>query len=343
MTAPGDRTDRRRWAVLLLILGTVGLVGWRLLVGREVGPEGEIVVTFGWPESAAATLRVTAATAALLAGATLGLSGLAFQVLLRNPLASPWILGISSGAGFGMMLALALVQLGGFAAGLGQGLLWGAGLPAAALGAMLALGLVAMLARAMGGFDPVGLVLGGVIVGAIFGAGTMLLQYIVPSGVRGDLIGWMMGRIPEIVPGWLMPVGILFVLATLGAGLRGRRMLDAACLGEDEARSVGVPIDGLRLALFLVGGGLAAFSVVLVGPIAFVGLLGPHAARLLVGPTHGRLIPMTAVCGGSLLLAAEAIRQMIDLGWGRLPVGVVTVLIGGPAFLWLLLRRRSVL
>ncbi|MEE2972042.1 MAG: iron ABC transporter permease [Planctomycetota bacterium] len=343
MTAADGGAGRRRVGLAFLVLGTAALVLWRLMVGREVDDGGRIVVTLGWPEAAALTLRMTATWSALLAGAALGLSGLAFQVLLRNPLASPWILGISSGAGFGMMLALALVQLGGIAAGLGQGLLWGAGLPSAALGALLALALVAMLARAMGGFDPVGLVLGGVIVGAIFGAGTMLLQYTVPSGVRGDLIGWMMGRIPEIVPGWLLVVGGILVLASLGAGLFGRRMLDAACLGEDEARSVGVPIDGLRIGLFLVGGGLAAFSVVLVGPIAFIGLLGPHAARLLGGPTHGRLIPTTAVCGGSLLLAAEAIRQMIDLGWGRLPVGVVTVLIGGPAFLWLLLRRRSVL
>lgn len=337
------RTGRRRWAGMVLILGVLALVVWRLLVGRQVGLDGEVVVTLGWPEAAALSLRSTAAISALLAGAALGLSGLAFQVLLRNPLASPWILGISGGAGFGMMLALTLVQIGGVAAGIGQGLLWGAGLPAAAFGAILAMILVAILARAMGGFDPVGLVLGGVIVGAIFGAGTMLLQYMVPNGVRGDLIGWMMGRVPEIVPAWLAPVGATLVLSSLLAGCFGRRMLDAACLGEDEARSVGVPIDGLRAALFLIGGGLAAFSVVLVGPIAFVGLLGPHAARLLAGPTHGRLVPATALCGGGLLLAADAIRQMIDLGWGRLPVGVLTVLIGGPTFLWLLLRRRTVL
>ena len=315
------------------------LAGLRLLVGRSLDEAGDVVPTFGVPDQMVLGLRMSATAAALLAGAALGLSGLAFQVLLRNPLASPWILGVSGGAGFGVMLASFLVQLGGLAAGVGGVLLWGAGLPAAAGGALLAVLVVAALARAMGGFDPVGLVLCGVIVGAIFGAGTMLLQHMVPSGVRGDFVGWMMGRIPEVVPSWLLLTGGILVGLVIVIGMVAAAMLDAACLGDDEARSVGVPLDGVRRGLFLVGGGLAAFAVVLVGPIAFVGLLAPHAARLIVGPRHRRLVIGTAVAGGGVLLLADAGRQLVDFGWGRLPVGVVTVLIGGPAFLALLLRR----
>lgn len=341
MNEPRAATDRSDswWGPLAMLLLVIGLAALRLLVGRSLDDAGNVVPTFGVPGQMVLGLRLSATTAALVAGAALGLSGLAFQVLLRNPLASPWILGVSGGAGFGVMLASFLVQLGGVAAGVGGVLLWGAGLPAAAGGAFLAVLVVAALARSMGGFDPVGLVLCGVIVGAIFGAGTMLLQHMVPSGVRGDFVGWMMGRIPEVVPVWLLLSGGVLVGIVVGIGAVAAPMLDAACLGDDEARSVGVPLDGVRRGLFLAGGGLAAFAVVLVGPIAFVGLLAPHAARLIVGPRHRRLVIGTAVAGGGVLLLADAGRQLVDFGWGRLPVGVVTVLIGGPAFLGLLLRR----
>lgn len=339
MTASTRRSGGRGLLGLVVLGGLV--IAARLLVGRTIGDGGGVVMTFGLPGSEIFMVRGSAAMAAVLAGAGLGLSGLCFQVLLRNPLASPWVLGVSSGAGFGLMTATWMSLTGGVLGGMGGLLLAFAGMPAAALGALLAIGVVWMLSRRLGTFDPVTLVLCGVITSATFAAGIMLLQHLVPNGVRGDLVSWMMGRIPEVSPWWLLAVTGGLVIIGFGFGLRFAAALDAACLTEDEARSVGVPIDRLRHGLLLAGGLLAAASVVLVGPIAFVGLLAPHAARLMVGPRHRLLVPGTVLAGAGVLLGADAVRQFIDLGGGRLPVGVVTSLVGGPVFLWLLLRRGS--
>ncbi|MDE0889925.1 MAG: iron ABC transporter permease [Phycisphaerales bacterium] len=339
MTGLGRKSGGRGLLWLAIIGGFVILA--RLLVGRSIDGAGDVLMTFGFPASEILMIRGSAATAAVLAGAGLGLSGLCFQVLLRNPLASPWVLGVSSGAGFGLMTATWMSLAGGMLGGVGGLLLAFAGMPAAALGALLAIGVVWLLSRRLGTFDPVTLVLCGVIASATFGAGIMLLQHLVPNGVRGDLVSWMMGRIPEVSPGWLLATIGGLVIAGFGFGLRFASALDAACLTEDEARSVGVPVDRLRHGLLLSGGLLAAASVVLVGPIAFVGLLAPHAARLVVGPRHHLLVPGTVLAGAGVLLGADAVRQFIDLGGGRLPVGVVTSLVGGPVFLWLLLRRGS--
>ena len=331
---------RHRGLVVLLLVG-LGAVAGRLLVGRGVDADGLATTVFGFPGATLLEIRLSTVLAGAIAGAALGLSGLSFQILLRNPLASPWVLGVSSGAGFGLMLAMWLARLGGVAAVVGSGLLAGAGIPASALGALLAISIVWMLSRRLGGFDPVGLVLCGVVTSATFGAGIMLLQHLVPSGVRGDLVGWMMGRIPELAPTWLLTVGGVAVAAASVAAWRAAPLLDASSLGDDEARSIGVPLDAMRWWLLMAGGALAAIAVVLVGPIAFVGLLAPHAGRRLAGAGHRGVVLATAIAGGTMLVLADAIRQVIDLGGGRLPVGVLTALVGGPAFLGLLLRGRG--
>jgi iron complex transport system permease protein len=331
---------RHRGLVVLLLVG-LGAVAGRLLVGRGVDADGLATTVFGFPGATLLEIRLSTVLAGAIAGAALGLSGLSFQILLRNPLASPWVLGVSSGAGFGLMLAMWLARLGGVAAVVGSGLLAGAGIPASALGALLAISIVWMLSRRLGGFDPVGLVLCGVVTSATFGAGIMLLQHLVPSGVRGDLVGWMMGRIPELAPTWLLTVGGVAVSAASVAAWRAAPLLDASSLGDDEARSIGVPLDAMRWWLLMAGGALAAIAVVLVGPIAFVGLLAPHAGRRLAGAGHRGVVLATAIAGATMLVLADAIRQVIDLGGGRLPVGVLTALVGGPAFLGLLLRGRG--
>lgn len=325
----------------VLLVGVGLLLLFRILVGRQITPEGFVELGFGLPDPSVLAIRIGASVAAIAAGSALALSGLAFQVLLRNPLASPWVLGVSSGAGFGLMLAAWMVVAGGGLAWLGSVLMHWSGLPAAGGGALLAIVVVWLLGRRIGTFDPVTLVLCGVIVSATFAAGIMLLQHLVPNGVRGDLVTWMMGRIPEVASPWLLGAVCGLSVAGLVLGSWHARGLDVACLGEDEARSTGVSLDRLRNGLLVAGGLLAAGSVVLVGPIAFVGLLSPHVARLLVGPRHGRLVPATVAAGAAVLLGADFVRQLVDLGGGRLPVGVVTSLVGGPAFLWLLLRREA--
>lgn len=335
-------TTTRRSNLLVLVGLLLAVAAVRLVLGRTVDGDGEVGVRLGIPAGLILELRLSTLAAALVSGAGLGLSGLGFQVLLRNALASPWVLGVSSGAGFGLILAAFLAGLGGPIGAFGSILLLGGGLPAAAGGALLAMLVVAALARRLGGFDPVALVLCGVIVGATFGAGTMLVQHLVPNGVRGDFIGWLMGRVPELVPWWLLVVGASTVLVAVALGGRHARWLDAACLSEDEATSLGVPLGRVRRAVFGTAGLLAAVAVCIVGPIAFVGLLAPHAARLLMGPRHDRLVVASGMCGAGMLVLADVVRQFIDLGGGRVPIGVVTALVGGPLFLLLLLRRSVV-
>jgi len=289
----------------------------------------------GVPSADIAQLRVLSVVSAALVGAALGLSGLALQVLMRNPLASPFVLGISSGAGFGVACVLVLGALGVFSSRIFFGEAIGA-----ILGAACTLGIVARLGRTTDGEDTTALLLAGVILGSMFSAGTMLLEHLVPHGLRGDLLSWMAGRLPEIPNrAQLATLAVVTVLAWIVLA-RVSKALDVSMLSDDEARSSGVALHALRRKLFWTGGVLAGVAVAYAGPIGFVGLVGPHIARRLLGPHHGLLVPGSALAGALLLVSADAVRQVFDLGSGRLPVGVVTALAGGPAFLWLL-RRGS--
>lgn len=322
----------RGFAILSIVLLVAAAV--RLSSG-PAADGGALRMAFGVPSVEVLELRGSAVAGAALVGAALGLAGLALQVLLRNPLAEPFILGVSSGAGFGValllaagyLLAIPAIRFGGEAGG-------------AVLGAVVTLAIVLSLGRSREGYDPTRLVLSGVIVGAIFASATMLVEQMVPHGLRGDLLSWMAGRLPE------MPeresLGVLLA-ATVVCGLvlaRDARAMDVACLSEDEARTSGVDMARLRGRLFLVSGVLAAIAVAYAGPIGFVGLVAPHAARRLVGASHRVVVPASALGGAALLVLAESARQFIDVGTGRLAIGVITALAGGPAFLWILRRSR---
>lgn len=322
----------RGLAVMAALLALAA--GIRLSTGPAF--DGDVLgMSIGIPSAEVLGIRADAVLGAGLVGAALGLAGLALQVLLRNPLADPFVLGVSSGAGFGVSVVLALayllavpaVRFGGEAGG-------------AILGAGLTLAIVLWLGRSASGHDPTRLVLAGVIVGAIFGSATMLVEQLVPHGLRGDLLSWMAGRLPEMPrPGALGFLGAVTVAGGALLFLRARA-LDVACLSEDEARTSGLDVAALRRELFFVGGVLAAVAVAYAGPIGFVGLIAPHAARRLVGASHRALVPASAMAGATLFVLADCVRQFIDVGTGRLAIGVVTALAGGPAFLWLLRRAR---
>ena len=316
-------------ACLLLLAGGICLL--RMLITRIDGS-----VSFAWPESSVAGFRATAMTVGVVVGCALAVSGVLLQALLRNPLAEPFILGISSGAGLGVMIAMYIAYrvYGAQATG-------GSPLTPAVLGALVTLAVVYALGQRRGWLDPVSLVLVGVIVSAICGAGIMFFQHLVDTGLRSQFTLWLMGSIPEAVS---MPVltaaAVIAAVGVVLAVLLGRAM-DAATLGDDEARSVGLSIGGLRLAVFVLAGVLAAATVALAGPIGFVGLVAPHAARLVLGPRHGSLVLGAALCGIALVVGADVARQSLDVGAGRMPVGIFTALLGGPAFIWLLLSGRG--
>jgi len=291
-------------------------------------------------------LRSLRVGSAALVGASLALSGALLQGLLRNPLASPDLLGMASGAGLGVMIAIYL----GFLAGAGladPGSLGSTG--AAILGACATLLLVYFASRASTrqsantrALDTTSLVLMGVIIAIICSGAMTLLKHLLPDqGVAANRL--LVGAIRDDVrPLHLWIVAAILALG-LAASLSRARAMDIASLSDDEATSLGVNLQRLRLTQFLVAGALTGGSVVLAGPIGFVGLLCPHLIRAWLGPRHAPLLIGSAVLGASTLIAADAliagIREL-NPGLGRLPLGALTALIGGPIFL-VMLRRNE--
>jgi len=309
----------------------VGAVLLRLLVTRTLG--GGFAI--GWPGGELGGLRLESVMVAASAGAALGAAGALLQSLLRNPLASPFVLGVTSGAGSGVAVASLVAASAGLTAPSGAAL----GIPAS-IGALAALGLVLALSRRSGGIDPVMLVLGGVVVGALASALSTVAESLLPPDRRGTLAGWMFGRIPDAADPLLLSACATCGIALAAVGMWLGPQVDAATLSDDEARASGVPLGALRTCLFVGCGIATAATVVLCGPIAFVGLLAPHCARAPVGPRARALVPASAIVGASLLVGADALRQWIDVGGGRLPLGAVTAVLGGAAFL-VLLRRTA--
>ena len=266
-------------------------------------------------------------------GVALAVSGVALQALLRNPLAEPFILGLSTGAGAGIMLqayvahVLAWQFMGGQTAG-------------ALVGAGLSMSIVFAVGRRHGLIDPVGLLLTGVVLSTLNAALIMLLNYMIgPGGVRDDMAQWMMGYLHESTAA--STVGFIATLTVLGTALLFSlaRAMDVATLSPGEAESVGVNLTLLRTVLFITAGTLAAGAVVLAGPIAFVGLICPHVARLMLGPGHRALLIGAALLGAALIVAADTVSSWIAFqlaGFGLLPIGILTAMLGGPVFLAML-------
>ena len=321
-----------RTILLLVVLGIslVAAATFRILITR--GIDGGL--SFSIPEEQYLIYRLVPLVSALIVGTALGVSGMGLQVLLRNPLASPWILGLSSGAGLGVMATMFAEHSTGMTFTGGQTI-------GAILGAIMSLVLVYTFSRRRGGIDPISMVLVGVVISVLCGSGIMIFQHLVPMGLRGSFTTWLMGSLPEI-ESWqrLGLLGALVLACTWLVAWWGPT-LDAVCLSDDEATSVGVDLPSIRRRLFLVSSVLAAIGVILAGPIAFVGLIAPHGARLMMNCSHRMLTIGTALLGALLLIAADDVRQLVDLGTGRLPIGIVTSIIGGLLFLVLLVRDRG--
>ena len=317
-------------SLIFLLLLLIAFAALRIGLTRDING----VVSLQLPEQEFLIYRLVPMIAAIIVGAALGVSGMGLQVLLRNPLASPWILGLSSGAGLGVMGTMYWEYFS-------TSTFYGAHTIGAVTGALFSLMLVYLLSRRRGGIDPITMVLVGVVVSVLCGAGIMVLQHAVPMGLRGAFTTWLMGSLPEVESWVRLSIlgGVVFASVWLVAWWGPT--LDAACLSDDEAVSVGVDLAQIRRRLFITSSILAAIGVILAGPIAFVGLIAPHGARLILGGNHRILAISTAMVGAILLVAADDLRQLIDLGTGRLPIGVVTSLFGGIVFLILLLKGRS--
>ena len=302
-------------------------VALRLLVG-----DGALA----WPGSEAVLdLRAQRVVMGLVVGVGLGVSGTLLQSLLRNPLASPDLLGLAAGASLAVMLATYLNHLRS-----GERMLVGGVEGAALVGALVALGVVYLLSQRRGVIDPVTMILIGVVIGIVCAAWTVFIQQLMPD--RGYASGrWLLGQLDDNA-GWtraLVIGGVTLVGAGVGAALGP--WMDAAAMGEDEAHSVGVALGRLRVAQFVIAGTLTAGAVALAGPIGFVGLICPHLARLLGGAGHRGVVIGSALLGGALVVGADALVKGIEFESGRMPIGVLTAIVGGPVFIGLLWRERG--
>lgn len=292
------------------------LQGW----GDISNIDYEIVVHFRLP-------RVLLAS---IVGASLASAGVVFQAILRNPLADPYILGISSGAGLGSMLAVILGWTWSMAG-------MSAMMAASFIGAMATVWLVWGIGRLTGRLQTTGLLLAGVVVNAFFSAVIMFLVSIVKAGHLQTTIFWLMGSFAEIeyspalwAAAGLCGLGIILLM------LLGQR-LNILSFGPDEARGMGVPVEKTCFLAFAAAALMTSAAVSLSGLIGFVGLIVPHAVRLAAGPDHRQLIPLSALTGAAFLTAADAAARTA-VAPAILPVGVITALTGGPFFLILLVR-----
>jgi iron complex transport system permease protein len=269
-------------------------------------------------------IRLPRILAALICGWGLSLAGLGIQSLLRNPLGSPSTLGISQGAAFGAALAIVV-----FGAGVAQVSI------CAFAGAMTAAGLILLLAR-LRRLTPEAIILVGVALSSLFASATILIQFLASETELAMVVFWTFGDVGR--SNWA-ELGLLFVavlLATLCL-IRLRWDLNALALGEAAAGGLGVGVAAVRLGGILAAALVAALATAFHGVIAFVGLVGPHMARRLVGDDHRLLIPFSAVIGALLLLAADTLGRLA-MGSGALPVGVLTSFLGAPMFIYLLVR-----
>ncbi|GGD61256.1 MULTISPECIES: FecCD family ABC transporter permease [Rhizobium] len=273
--------------------------------------------------------RLSRALVAASAGASLSLCGAILQALLRNPLAEPYVLGISAGASTGAVCVMIL--------GFGYGIL---GLSSGAfIGAVMAFLLVGFLATGAGGTGE-RIILCGVAGSQLFNA---LTSYIVTTSANAEqargILFWLLGSLSGVRwPDVYLSVPI--ALAGFIVCMAHVRALDAFAFGTDAAASLGIAVRRVQIVLFALTAAMTASVVSMVGSIGFVGLVIPHAARFLVGPAHGRLLPATAL-GGAIYMVGADILSRIIIPQQILPIGVVTALFGAPAFAVILYRVRG--
>ncbi len=330
-----SRGGRTAWAALVLLavavplaaplLGPVHLAPQQLL-GALLHPAGADPLALQ-----ILGLRLPRTALAFLAGACLAVAGAAFQTLLGNPLATPYTVGVASAGSFGAFLALAfpsLALLGPLGSVPVQALLW-AGLELAFLAAL------ARRAR----WGPTALVLAGVTLNFLFAGATLLVRLVATPFRLMAMERWLMGSLDVV--GWT-PVGTTAMLAlpallVLGASAP---VLDQLALGPGMAHGRGISIRRWQPIILAAGAWLTAAIVARTGPVAFVGLVVPHAVRAIFGAAHRRVFAAGALAGGAGLVLCDTLARTLALpGGGEVPVGVITALIGGPVFLALLSRR----
>ncbi|MDQ1817990.1 iron ABC transporter permease [Massilia sp. CCM 9210] len=335
---PFFRNMRHRASVVITALSLLALAS--LVVAGMVGsvpvplaemPGALMALAKGDTSTLAATLldlRLSRALVAFVTGGALALAGVMMQALLRNPLAEPYVLGISAGASVGALAALLFMWA-----------MWMVDL-AAFVGAVAVSMLLYLLARrdlrgnaAAEGGSSLLLLTGAIISTSCIALVTLMLS-IAPESRLRSMIFWMIG---DIAGAPLRPLPWIVLAVGLAFALRSARSLNVLALHAEAAATLGIPVSALRKGLFFCSGMLTASAVTSAGSIGFVGLIVPHACRFACGPDHRLLIPAATLAGGAFLVLADTLARTV-LAPQQLPVGVITALIGAPVFLYQLHR-----
>lgn len=308
-----------------LLFGPAGISPIRLVNGllHPNDPGAEAIRTLVFD------LRLPRTILAALVGAGLGLSGALLQAYFQNPMAGPYVIGVSSGAGLAVAILFALA--GTIAPPVGAIAI------AALLGGSGVVGLVALISERARGKRTETLLLVGMAVAAVCSAIMSVLLLRLPRGPEGVLF-WLMGSLSG---GSWGAIGLVGAGAAVGLGFGSwhARSLDAILWGDEVARSVGVDVKRTRAIVLIAATVPAAASVATCGVIGFLGLMAPHIARGIVGPEHRRLLPLSAVVGAGWLLIADLIARLL-MAPTELPVGAITSAVGAPFLVWICLRRR---
>jgi iron complex transport system permease protein len=336
MSQPAPASGAR----LAVLLGGLGLLViaaalGALFVGSARVPPGDVLAVLtgrikGVDQVVVLSLRLPRILAALLAGGALAVAGAGFQALARNPLAEPSVLGVSSGAAFGVIVAQVF--------GLGGGFVEAVGLAACAFaGALVAGAAVYLIASRAGGLPVHTLLLAGVIVGIFFSSAITVLISVVDFDRLGGVVHWLLGNLSPIAPGSL---AVFAALTTLGGWLviGAARRLNLLALGEEAAQQLGVDSERVKRRIFAGAALLTSAAVAFAGPIGFVGLIVPQTLRLLLGSDNRVVIPAALLGGGAFLLLADTVARNV-IAPAELSVGVITAFCGTPFFIYLLRAR----
>ena len=341
----GDRAPRARAtlaalsvfvagvSLLSLGVGAAGVslsdVAWKLASGEALSLRERVVIF---------DIRLPRLLTGLLVGASLAVSGAVMQGLFRNPLADPGIVGVGAGAGLGAVLA---IVLGGM---LPAALLGVAGMHlvplAAFLGGWVTTLVLYRVSTRRGRTSVATMLLAGIALGALAGALTGILVYIADDQQLRDLTFWGLGSLAGACWAKLAAAAPIMGLALVGAPVLARA-LNGLALGEGAAAHMGIPVQRMKNMAILTVAAATGAAVAVSGGIGFIGIVVPHLLRLAIGPDHRFVLPAAALLGAGLLLLADMIARLV-IAPAELPIGIVTAVLGGPVFLWILLRRRGI-
>ncbi|MGK9052556.1 FecCD family ABC transporter permease [Xaviernesmea oryzae] len=343
------RRDRYAYQNGAIVLGIAAVIV-TALVGIQIGTSGATLghvlgtfyakITATPPTERAALqiqniiweLRVPRIALAILGGAALAIAGTLFQGLLRNPLVSPYTLGIAPAAAFGA--SLAIVVFGATAGSANIPLVIGA-----LLFSFLNTALVLSLASARN-LNATTLILVGIALSQLFGALTACIQYFAQDEVLAAIVRWTWGSVNNSAWYQVLVMFALLALTLPYIRFRSGALNAIAFAGDDSAKSLGVAVSRVRLESIAIAATLTAVTIAFTGIIGFVGLVAPHIARLVVGPNHRFLITFSAIIGALLLVVSDAVGRLV-ISPGVIPVGIIDALVGAPIFLYLILTRQK--